>query len=57
MTDPKDAIQYLKGRGAQFNPKNRFLKHERVKEHIEALATVVAQAADERQQGPIPRHP
>ncbi|HEV2353314.1 MAG TPA: PA0069 family radical SAM protein [Puia sp.] len=29
--------QYLKGRGAQFNPKNRFLKNERVKEHIEAI--------------------
>ncbi|HLZ16966.1 MAG TPA: PA0069 family radical SAM protein [Cyclobacteriaceae bacterium] len=28
---------YLKGRGAQFNPKNRFLKNERVKEHIEAI--------------------
>src|SRR5580692_12099358 len=32
MTD-----QYLKGRGAQFNPKNRFLKNELVKEHIEAI--------------------
>ncbi len=30
-------IQYLKGRGAQFNPKNRFLKNERVKEHIEGI--------------------
>ena len=29
--------QYLKGRGAQFNPKNRFLRNERVKEHIEAI--------------------
>ena len=28
---------YLKGRGAQINPKNRFLKNERVKEHIEAI--------------------
>jgi DNA repair photolyase len=28
---------YLKGRGAQFNPKNRFLKNERVKEHIEGI--------------------
>ena len=27
----------LKGRGAQFNPKNRFLKNERVKEHIESI--------------------
>src|SRR6186713_1722975 len=30
-------VQYLKGRGAQFNPKNRFLKNETVKEHIEAI--------------------
>ena len=30
-------LQYLKGRGAQFNPKNRFLKNEIVKEHIEAI--------------------
>ncbi len=28
---------YKKGRGAQFNPKNRFLKNERVKEHIESI--------------------
>lgn len=28
---------YLKGRGAQFNPHNRFLKNERVKEHIESI--------------------
>jgi DNA repair photolyase len=28
---------YKKGRGAQFNPKNRFLKNERVKEHIEGI--------------------
>ncbi len=28
---------YLKGRGAQFNTRNRFLKNERVKEHIEAI--------------------
>lgn len=28
---------YLKGRGAQFNTKNRFLKNERVKEHIESI--------------------
>ena len=29
--------QYLKGRGAQFNPKNRFLKNEIVKEHVEGI--------------------
>ncbi|MGH2642447.1 MAG: PA0069 family radical SAM protein [Chitinophagaceae bacterium] len=28
---------YLKGRGAQFNPKNRFLKNEMVKEYPEAI--------------------
>lgn len=28
---------YLKGRGAQFNTRNRFLKNERVKEHIEGI--------------------
>ncbi|HVW63357.1 MAG TPA: hypothetical protein VHC48_25070, partial [Puia sp.] len=38
-TEPEevDPEQYLKGRGAQFNPKNRFLRNERVKEHIEAI--------------------
>src|SRR5215203_3040 len=28
---------YLKGRGAQINTKNKFLKNERVKEHIEGI--------------------
>jgi DNA repair photolyase len=28
---------YLKGRGAQFNPKNRFLKNEKVREQIESI--------------------
>jgi len=28
---------YIKGRGAQFNPRNKFLKNDRVKEHIEAI--------------------
>jgi DNA repair photolyase len=28
---------YLKGRGSQFNPKNKFLKDERVIEHIEGI--------------------
>jgi DNA repair photolyase len=37
--DPLPAVplQYLKGRGAQFNPKNRFLKNETVREHIESI--------------------
>lgn len=30
-------MQYKKGRGAQFNPKNRFLKNEQVREHIEGI--------------------
>jgi DNA repair photolyase len=29
--------QYLAGRGAQFNTKNKFLKNQNVKEHIEAI--------------------
>lgn len=29
--------EYLQGRGAQFNPRNRFLKQETVKEHIEGI--------------------
>ena len=28
---------YKKGRGAQFNTKNKFLKHESTKEFIEAI--------------------
>lgn len=28
---------YVKGRGAQFNPRNKFLKNEHVKEHIEGI--------------------
>lgn len=35
MDDTQD--QYLQGRGAQFNPRNRFLKQERIREHIEAI--------------------
>ncbi len=31
------APQYLQGRGAQFNTKNRFLKNEKTREHIEAV--------------------
>lgn len=34
-TEQKD--EYLKGRGAQINTENRFLKNHRVKEHIEAI--------------------
>lgn len=30
-------ILYIKGRGAQFNTKNKFLKNERVKDHIESI--------------------
>ncbi|MEX6690430.1 PA0069 family radical SAM protein [Danxiaibacter flavus] len=33
----KDRDDYFKGRGAQFNTKNKFLKTERVKEHIEGI--------------------
>ncbi|HXD78088.1 MAG TPA: PA0069 family radical SAM protein [Puia sp.] len=29
--------EYLKGRGAQYNPRNRFLKNERVREHVEGI--------------------
>src|SRR3954469_10883466 len=32
-----DGAQYLHGRGAQINYKNRFLKDEKVKEHIEGI--------------------
>jgi DNA repair photolyase len=34
---PQQNNAYKKGRGAQFNPKNRFLKNEIVKEHIESI--------------------
>ena len=33
----EEADQYLAGRGAQFNTKNKFLKDERTREHIEAI--------------------
>lgn len=35
----KDPVpdQYLQGRGAQFNTKNRFLKNEQTREHIEGI--------------------
>ncbi|MCO5239815.1 MAG: PA0069 family radical SAM protein [Chitinophagaceae bacterium] len=35
---PKEETeQYVQGRGAQFNTKNRFLRDERTREHIEAI--------------------
>ncbi len=30
-------MDYIKGRGAQFNTRNKFLKHETVKQHVEAI--------------------
>ncbi|MFT3825817.1 MAG: PA0069 family radical SAM protein [Chitinophagaceae bacterium] len=33
----EESEQYLKGRGAQINTRNRFLKNESTKEHIEAI--------------------
>ena len=35
--DDREGPQYLAGRGAQFNTKNRFLKDERTREHIEGI--------------------
>jgi len=35
--EKEESTQYLQGRGAQFNTKNRFLKDERTREHIEAI--------------------
>lgn len=35
--EKEESIQYLQGRGAQFNTKNRFLKDEKTKEHIEGI--------------------
>lgn len=36
QTHPEEST-YIKGRGAQVNTKNRFLKHEKVKEHVESI--------------------
>ena len=36
-TGKEEGDQYLQGRGAQFNTKNRFLKDERTREHIEGI--------------------
>lgn len=35
--EEKQKLIYLKGRGAQFNPKNRFLKTERIRAEIESI--------------------
>jgi len=36
-TSTADKNEYIKGRGAQFNTKNRFLQNERVQEQIESI--------------------
>ena len=33
----EESVQYIQGRGAQFNTPNRFLKTEITKEHVEAI--------------------
>jgi hypothetical protein len=35
--EKEEQDQYLAGRGAQFNTKNRFLKNEIVKDHSECI--------------------
>ncbi|WEK36556.1 MAG: PA0069 family radical SAM protein [Candidatus Pseudobacter hemicellulosilyticus] len=35
--EPQQPPAYLKGRGAQFNTRNRFLRNEQVKEHVEGI--------------------
>lgn len=37
ISQKDEKVQYLQGRGAQFNTRNQFLKNEQVKEHIEAI--------------------
>jgi DNA repair photolyase len=37
VKEQEESQQYLQGRGAQFNTKNRFLKDERTREHIEGI--------------------
>jgi len=37
MINQKASDRFEKGRGAQFNPKNRFLKGEYIQEHVEAI--------------------
>jgi DNA repair photolyase len=41
-TQQEDKVQYLAGRGAQFNTKNRFLKDEKTQEHIEGVDVPIA---------------
>ena len=36
-TGKEESTQYLQGRGAQFNTRNRFQKDERTKEHVEGI--------------------
>jgi DNA repair photolyase len=35
--DQEESVQYINGRGAQFNTRNKFLKTESVKEHAEGI--------------------
>ena len=37
VEDQEENSQYLQGRGAQINTKNKFLKNEKTKEHVEAI--------------------
>src|SRR6186713_230059 len=37
VKDQAENSQYLQGRGAQINTKNKFLKNEKTKEHVEAI--------------------
>ena len=37
VKEQEDGSQYLQGRGAQINTKNKFLKNEKTKEHVEAI--------------------
>ena len=37
VKEQEEGSQYLSGRGAQINTKNKFLKNEKTKEHIEAV--------------------
>ena len=36
-TQKQESDQYLQGRGAQFNTKNKFLKTESTREHVEGI--------------------
>ena len=37
VKDQEENSQYLQGRGAQINTKNKFMKNEKTKEHVEAI--------------------